>query len=146
MEDGQAFLEDEAIIDSAEWIDADVLAGALIQIALIDGMVPKVSYMVQSVAMLLVQLQLGTTNNTMLKRMEMKLDSMADEAAKRVSAAVGPQLSQMDTLSVAVMGMQEKLAEVVDTLTGMSGDASKLTEAVWHVRGSPALHVSHHLQ
>ena len=43
---------------------------------------------------------------------------MANEAAERVSIAVGPQLSQMDMLSVAVMGLQEKLAEVVDISVG----------------------------
>ena len=43
-EEGQAFLEEEAIIDPEEQIDVDVLAGALVQIALMDGMTPKVSH------------------------------------------------------------------------------------------------------
>ena len=79
MEEGRAFLEDKAIIDPAEQIDADVLAGALVQIALMDGMAPKASHVVCSVALMLAQLRFNTAASSMLKKMEAKLDTVVDK-------------------------------------------------------------------
>ena len=80
MEEGRAFLEDKAIIDSVEQIDADVLAGALVQIALMDGMAPKASPVVRSVVLMLAQLRFDTTAGSMLEKMEVKLDTVVDKA------------------------------------------------------------------
>ena len=78
MEEGWAFLEDKAIIDPAEQINADVLAGALVQITLMDGMAPKASHAVHSVALMSAQLRFDTTAGSMLKKMEVKLDCKLD--------------------------------------------------------------------
>ena len=75
MEEGRAFLEDKAIIDPVEQIDADVLAGALVQIALMDGMAPKASHAVRSVVVMLAQLRFDTAAGSMLEKMEAKLDT-----------------------------------------------------------------------
>ena len=126
----QAFLEEEAIIDPEEQIDVDILAGALVQIALMDGMTPKASHAIRSIALMLAQWQSDAAGNSMLRKMEMRMATMVDEMADKALAAARPQLQQMELLATALMGVQEKLTEVTDTLMGMSRDASKLTEMV----------------
>ena len=128
--EGRAFLEEEAIINPEEQIDVDVLAGALVQIALMDGMTSKASHAIRSVALMLAQWQSDAAGNSMLMKMETRMATMVDEMADKALAAARPQLQQMEALATALTGVQEKLTEVTDTLTGMSRDASKLTETV----------------
>ena len=133
-EEGRAFLEEEAIIDSEERIDPDVLVGALVQTALIDRMTPKASHTVYSVALILVQLKLDSIGDSILKNVELKLDALVDKAAEKAAVIAGSQLPQMSTLATVAREVQEKLTEVAASLAGMSGDTSKLTEMVTSYR------------
>ena len=116
MEEGWAFLEDEAIIDPEEQFDADVLAGALVQITLMDGMAPKASHAVRSVVLMLAQLRFNTTAGSMLEKMEAKVDTLVDKVVERAMAAIRPQSVEIDMLVAAVMEVQEKLTEVAAML------------------------------
>jgi len=133
-EEGRAFLEEEAIIDSVEQIDVDVLTGALVQIALMEGMTHKVSHAVRSVALMLAQLRVDAIGDSILKSMEMKLDVLVDKATENAVTITRSQLPQMDSLAAVAMEVQEKLTEVAASLAGMSGDTSKLTEMVTSYR------------
>jgi len=112
MEEGCTFLKEEAIIDPAEQINVDVLTGALVQIALMEGMTHKASHAVHSVALMLVQLRVDAIGDSILKSVETKLDILVDKATKKAATITRSQLPQMDSLAAVATEVQEKLTEV----------------------------------
>ena len=86
-EEGRVFLEEEGFIDLAEQVDANALAGVLVQVALMDGMAPKACHTVCAVALMLGQLKSEDIGDAILTRVETKLDAMLGKVAEKQAAA-----------------------------------------------------------
>ena len=100
-EEGRAYLEEEAFIEPGESADAEVLAGALVQIALMEGMTPKASHAVRSVALMLAQLRSVTVGDSALESMETKVATLVGKATEKMEVAIS---NMTEVLKAAAQG------------------------------------------
>ena len=121
LEDGWAFLDKEAIIDLVEQIDMDVLAGALVQIALMEGMTCKVSHAICSVALMLVQLRLDAIGDSILKIMETKLDALVGKAAETMSKMGKTMATLQEDIKKSNQSLKENVANITQTAGSYRG-------------------------
>ena len=123
-EEGQVFLEEEGFIDHTEQVDTNALAGALVQVALMDGMALKARHAVRAIVLMLGQLKLEDIGDAILTRVETKLDTMLGKAAEKQVAAsveaanvVGSALEKSVEIKLAARGMQDNTARLTESAT-----------------------------
>ena len=113
--DGQVFLDEEGIIDSAEQIDVDILAGALVQIALMEGMTCKVSHAVRLVALMLAQLRLDAIGDSILKNVETKLDTLVGKVVEAMSKMGETVATLQEDVEKSNQSLKENVANITQT-------------------------------
>ena len=70
MEEGRAYLEEEALIDPGEHIDLDAMAGTLIQLSVMEGTPVPVGLAVCTVALILVHMKMESVSEALAKMTE----------------------------------------------------------------------------
>ena len=113
--DGQVFLDEEGIIDSVEQIDVDVLAGALVQIVLMEGMTCKASHTICSVALMLAQLRLDAIGDSILKNVETKLDTLVGKAVEAMSKTGETVATLQEDIEKSNQSLKENVANITRT-------------------------------
>ena len=126
--EGRAFLEEEAIINSEDQIDVDVLSGALVQITLREGMILKASHAVHSVMLILAQVRIDSISNSILKSMEAKMSTIVDKATEKMEAVVN--------------GMTEGLKAAAQGLTNNTVKLTKTTASYRDILAGAGPHIS----
>ena len=124
-EEGRVFLEEEGFIDHTEQVDANALAGVLVQVTLMDGMALKARHAVRAVALMLGQLKSEDIGDAILMRVETKLDAMLGKAAEKQAAAsveaanaVGSVLEKsVEEIKLVARGMQDNTARLTESAT-----------------------------
>ena len=111
-EEGRAYLEEEAFIEPGESADAEVLAGALVQIALMEGMTPKASHAVRSVALMLAQLRSVTVGDSALESMETKVATLVRKATEKMEVAIS---NMTEVLKAAAQGLTDNTVKLTET-------------------------------
>ena len=127
-EEGRVFLEEEGFIDHTEQVDANALAGVLVQVTLMDGMALKARHAVRAVALMLGQLKSEDIGDAILTRVETKLDAMLGKVAEKQAAAsveaanaVGSVLEKsVEEIKLVARGMQDNTARLTKSATKYS--------------------------
>ena len=88
MAEGQAFLEEEGLIDQEGGLDLDAMVGTLTQISLMTDMLAKVSHMIRSVMLILVQMKLESVGEAMFSAMETRLEDMVAKATESAASSL----------------------------------------------------------
>ena len=76
-------LRKRPLLNQGEPVDVDALSGALVQIALMEGMMPKVSHAIRLVTLMMAQLRSVTTGDAVLESMETKVPLWSARQLKR---------------------------------------------------------------
>ena len=84
MEEGRAYLEEEALIDPGERIDMDGMAGTLIQLSVMEGTLVPVGLTVCVVALILVHMKMESVSEALVKMMEPRMDSMMEKVVDKL--------------------------------------------------------------
>ena len=113
MEEGWAFLEEEAIIELGEPVDVDTLSGALVQIALMEGMTPEASHAIRLVALMMAQLRSVTTGDAVFESMETKVATLVDKATENMEAMVS---NLTEVLREAAQGLTDNTAKLTEMM------------------------------
>ena len=131
MEEGRAYLEEEALIDPGEQVDLDAMAGTLIQLLVMEGTPGPVGLAVRAVALILAHMKMESVSEVLAKMMESRLDSMMGKAADKLVEDVQKQLKDMvgvleGTLGEATTSLAKELGK---TAEGLSENATKIAES-----------------
>ena len=134
VEEGRAYLEEEALIDLGQHIDLDAMAGTLTQLSVMEGTLAPVGLAVCTVcavALILAHMKMESVSKALVKMMEPRMDSMMGKAVDRLVEDVQKQLRDM------VGELEGRLGEAATSLTeglgktteGLSENATKIAES-----------------
>ena len=106
-EEGRTYLEEEALIDPGECVDMDVMAGTLVQVSLLEGILAPVSLAVCAVALIMVQMKTEFMSKTLLKMMELKIDLIVGKAADKLVEMGTAAEKMLEDLRAATQGASD---------------------------------------